>query len=41
MVLHLVSEQWVMIERKWLDLQRDGEESNDDNDDEGEEEADI
>lgn len=40
MVSHLASEQWVMIARKRLDLQRDGEQrkSDDDNDDEEEEE---
>lgn len=39
MVLHLASEQWVMIERKRLDVQRGGEErkSDDDNDDKEEE----
>lgn len=42
MVLHLTSEQWVMIERKRLDLQRSGKErkSDDDNDDKEEEEED-
>lgn len=36
MVLHLASEQWVMIARKRLELRRDGEErkSDDDNDEE-------
>lgn len=40
MVLHLASEQWVMIERKKLDLLRGGEDrkSDDDNDDDKEEE---
>lgn len=38
MVLHLVSEQWVMIERKRLDMQRIGKQrkGDDDNDDQEE-----